>query len=110
MVAACVSLLGAEQVLGLFGHLYAEQATSSLRILSFGAFPMMIKHHYGAVYRMQGRMARATLPMIAGGLLELGMAALGGRLGGLPGLSLSWVAWVEAAFMSRTIYKAYPLN
>jgi hypothetical protein len=106
LLAVCVSLLGAEQVLGLFGHVYAEQAASSLRILAFGAFPVMIKHHYVALCRIQGRMARARLPMIAGGLLELGVAALGACHGGLPGLSLGWVAgaWIEAMFMSRAIY------
>ena len=53
-------------------------------------------------------MARATLPMIVGCLLELGLAVLGARLGDLPGLSHGWVAavCVEALFMSRTVYKA----
>jgi O-antigen/teichoic acid export membrane protein len=107
MLAACISLFGAKQVLSLFGHVYVEQAASSLRILSLGSFPMMIKHHYGAVCRIQDRMAHATLLIIAGGLLELGLAALGACLGGLPGLSLGWVAgiYVEAVFMLRTIHQ-----
>ena len=107
VLAACVLLLATKQVLGLFGHAYAEQAASSLRILSFASFPMIIKHHYAAICRIQSRMGRATPPMIIGGLLELGLAALGARLGGLPGLSLGWVAAVcaEALFMSRTVYR-----
>jgi O-antigen/teichoic acid export membrane protein len=108
ILAACVLLLGTRQILGLFGHAYAEQAAWSLRILSLGSFPIIIKYHYVAVSRIQDRIARATLPMIVGGLLELGVAALGARLGGLPGLSLGWLAaaCVEAVFMSRTVYKA----
>ncbi len=111
MVAAVVALLAARQVLGLFGQAYAEQAASSLRILPLGSFPIIIKHHYVAICRMQGRMACATLSMIVGGLFELGVAALGARFGGLPGLSLGWVAaaYIEAAFMSRTVYKAVRL-
>ena len=108
MLATCVLLLDNKQVLGLFGHVYEVQAASSLRILSFGSFPIIIKHHYVTICRVQGRMARATLFMIGGCLLELGMPALGARLGGLPGLSLGWLAavCVEAVFMSRTVYKA----
>jgi O-antigen/teichoic acid export membrane protein len=108
ILAACILLLGNKQLLGLFGHVYAEQASSSLRILAFGSFPIIIKYHYGTLCRIQGRMARATLPVIGGGLLELGVAALGARLAGLPGLSLGWVAaaCIEALFMSRTVYKA----
>jgi O-antigen/teichoic acid export membrane protein len=111
MVAAVVALLAARQVLGLFGQVYAEQAASSLRILPLGSFPIIIKHHYVAICRLQGWMACATLSMIVGGLFELGVAALGARFGGLPGLSLSWVAaaYIEAAFMSRTVYKAVRL-
>ncbi|HYL45219.1 MAG TPA: hypothetical protein VEU97_17710 [Ktedonobacteraceae bacterium] len=106
--AASVLLLGNKQLLGLFGQVYAEQAASSLRILAFGSFPIIIKHHYVTICRVQDRMARATLPMTIGGLLELGGAALGAHLAGLPGLSLGWftAACVEALFMSRTVYKA----
>ncbi len=108
VLAACVLLLGTKQVLGLFGHAYAEQASLSLRILAFGSFPIIIKYHYVTICRIQDRIARATLPMIVGCLLELGLAVLGARLGDLPGLSLGWVAavCVEALFMSRTVYKA----
>ncbi len=103
----CVLLLGARQVLGLFGHRYAEQAAWSLRILAFESFPFIIKSHYIAVSRIQGRVAHATLLTIASGTLELGGAALGARLGGLSGLSLGWLAAVciEAVIMFRTVYR-----
>ncbi len=113
VLADCVLLLGTRQVLGLFGHSYAEQAVWSLRILAVESFPFIIKNHYIAVSRIQGRVAHATLVAIAGGILELGGSVLGARLGGLTGLSLGWFAAVciEAVFMSRTVYRAaYPID
>jgi O-antigen/teichoic acid export membrane protein len=113
VLANCVLLFDTRQVLDLFGHSYAEQATWSLRILSLESFPFIIKNHYIAVCRIQGRVAYAALLTIATGLLELGGAALGAHLGGLTGLSLGWFAaiCVEAVFMSRAVYKAArPIN
>ena len=108
LLANCVLLLGTRQVLGLFGHSYAEQAAWSLRILALESFPFIIKSHYIAVSRIQRRVAHATLLTIATGSLELGGAALGAYLGGLSGLSLGWSAamCVEAVFMSRVVYRA----
>jgi len=99
-------------VLGLFGHIYAEQAVWSLRILALGAFPLIIKNHYVAVLRIQKRMAQAILPILGGSLLELGAAILGAHLGGLSGLSLGWVIGIsiEALFMSQTVHKAIRAN
>ena len=104
----CLLLLAAQQILALFGHIYADQAVWSLRILGLGAFPLVIRDHYIALCRIQNRVAHATLPLAAGVLLELAAAALGAHLGGLLGLSLGWVVavCVEAMFMSRTVYKA----
>jgi O-antigen/teichoic acid export membrane protein len=94
--------------LSLFGHIYAEQATWSLRILAFGAFPLIIKDHYIAVCRIQGRIMNALLLAAIGLFLETGTAALGGHIGGLTGLSLGWVigVCVEALFMFPTVHKA----
>lgn len=108
ILANCVFQFATSQVLGVFGHIYAEQAMWSLRILALGAFPFIIRGHYIAIYRIQGRILHALLPVTAGMLIELGAAALGARLGGLSGLSLGWIAalYAEAVFMSRTVYRA----
>lgn len=100
-------LLAAQNILAVFGHIYADQAVWSLRILGFAAFPLAIRDHYIAICRIQNRIARAVLPLAAGVLLELAAAALGAYLGGLLGLSLGWVAaaCVEAMFMSHTVYR-----
>lgn len=106
-LANFVLQIGTKQLLGLFGHVYAEQAAWSLRILALGAFPLIIKNHYIAISRIQNRMAHAMPPIAIGTLLELGGAALGGHLGGISGLSLGWITalCLESAFMSRIVYK-----
>ena len=104
----CLMQLAATQILDLFGHIYAEQAAWSLRIVALGAFPMIFKHHYIAVSRIHSEMAHAALPVAIGCLLELGVAALGAHLDGLVGLSLGWVAaiCIEAACMFPAVYQA----
>jgi Na+-driven multidrug efflux pump len=106
-LACGVLLISAYQVLRLFGSVYAEQAGWSLRILALGVFPLIIKVHYVAICRVHGRVAGAALRMAAGGLLELVMAGIGAGLGGLPGLSVGWLAavCVQAALTAPTVYK-----
>ena len=108
VLANCALQLSARQILGLFGPSYAEQAVWSLRIFAVGAFPLIIKYHYIVLYRIWGRVAYAILPVTAGVLFELGILALGARLGGLSGLSLGWIValYIEAACMFRTVYRA----
>ena len=107
VLALVVLLLGAKQVLSLFGHTYAEQAVWCLRILAFGVFPQTIKNHFVTLCRIERRIAPVLLPMLAGSLLELVLPALGARLGGLSGLSLGWVVagCIESVFMLRLVYK-----
>ncbi len=108
ILANCVFQLATSQVLGVFGHNYAEKAAWSLHILALAVFPLIIRSHYSTICRIQGRIKQAILLMTVGTLIELSAAALGAQLGGLSGLSLGWVVaiCVEAVFMSRTVYKA----
>jgi O-antigen/teichoic acid export membrane protein len=108
ILANFVFQFATRQVLGVFGHIYAEQALWSLRILALGGFPYIIRGHYVAICRIQDRIRGTILPMTACTLIELGAAALGAQLGGLSGLSLGWVValYAEAVFMSRTVFKA----
>ena len=107
VLANCLLQFGSKQILGFFSQAYAEQASWSLRILSLGAFPLIIKNHYVALCRIRDRMGQATLPLAVSALLELGLAALGARLGGLSGLSLGWLTAVsiESVFMFHPLYK-----
>jgi O-antigen/teichoic acid export membrane protein len=108
-----ILLFGSRQLLGLFGPGYAEQGVWSMRILGMGAIPFLIKDHYVAICRIQDRITKALLPLAGGALLEVGIAVLGARLGGISGLSLGWViaVCIEALLMSRTVYKTIrPIN
>jgi O-antigen/teichoic acid export membrane protein len=113
LLANGVLLLGANLVLSLFGHVYAEQAGWSLRLLGLAVFPLIVKNHYVAICRIRGRTTGVALFMAVGGLLELALVALGAKSGGLTGLSLGWLVaiCVEAAFMAGTVYRlAVPAN
>ncbi|HEU5230723.1 MAG TPA: hypothetical protein VFU49_23070 [Ktedonobacteraceae bacterium] len=109
---SAVLLFGSQQILGLFGHTYAEQSMWSMRILALGVFPRIIKDHYVAINRIHRRMAHAIIPMLIGGLLELSMAALGSHFGGLLGLSVGYVLALcaEAIYGARTVYRAVRLT
>lgn len=108
LLANIVFLFGSRQILGLFGQTYADQASWSLRILVIASIPLVIKNHYIAIRRIQGQVAKAMLPLLVGGILELTGAALGARLGSLFGLSLGWLVAVciEAACMLLPVCKA----
>ncbi len=101
-------LLGAKNLLSLFGQSYVDQAVVCLRILGLFSFPLTIRNHYLAICRIQSRVAHALLPMVVGGVLEVGGAALGAHLGGLSGLSFGWflAICVEAMLSARPVYKA----
>jgi O-antigen/teichoic acid export membrane protein len=107
VVANAVLLLGAKQVLGVFGSAYADQAAWCLRILSLAAFGIIIKTHYISFCRIQDRIRQAMWGMALGGILELGGAALGAYLNGLIGLCLGWViaALIAALFMFPVVYR-----
>ena len=97
---------GADMLLGVFGHAYAEQAGGSLRIMGLAVFPLIIKDHFVAVQRVHERIPRAALLAMIGSALELAGAAIGASVDGLVGLSIGLVLalCVEAAFMARTVY------
>jgi O-antigen/teichoic acid export membrane protein len=105
LAANIVLLFGAELVLGLFGPDYAREAAGSLRILALGVFPIIVKDHYVSICRALGRVKEAVVRVTIGSTLELGLAAVGGLLGGLDGLSLGWVLGVvvEAIYMGGSV-------
>lgn len=91
---AVVLLVGANLLMMMFGASYAEQATTTLRILAISIFPTIIKTHYVALSQIYGRMMKAARIFVIGSAMELGFAALGAYFGGLAGLSLGWVVAV----------------
>ena len=108
-IAANVALLfGANDVLRLFGQSYTDQAGLTLRIVSLGVFPLIIRNHYVAISRVYARMSSATRVTTLGGVLELALAAAGAKVAGLEGLSIGWVCAVciEAVLMGPVVYRA----
>lgn len=99
--------IATKPVLGLFGGVYADQASWCLRILLLAVFPLTIKNHYISFYRIQDRVTQAMLAMLPGGVLEIVAAALGAYLWGLAGLSAGWVIaiYIQSFFMLRIVYK-----
>lgn len=100
-------VVGADPVLRLFGHSYAQQATWPLRILALGVFPTIVKTHYIAISRIHRRLVGGALVLVVGGLLELLVASLGAIRAGLAGLAAGWVLAVclEAIVMGRAVYR-----
>ena len=107
LLASSLIIVGADPILRLFGHSYAEQASWTLRILAIGIFPTIVKAHFIAICRIHRRLFAGALLVLVGGLLELTAAGLGAIHGGLAGLAAGWLAAVclEAVVMGPTVYR-----
>jgi glycogen(starch) synthase len=105
-VAGC--LAAGSLVLGTFGAAYALRAAPALVVLSLAVFPQVIKLHYVALVRIRGRLGTGILVLLAGGTLEVALAALGARRAGLTGLAAGWVAavTVEALAVLPVVLRA----
>jgi hypothetical protein len=106
-VAATIVLIpGAELILEIFGSGYAETATTALRVMTLGVFPLIIKTHYIAIHRARRTLRRALPLAWMGTVLELGGGALGAALGGIDGVAWGWVAGlvIEAAVMAPDVF------
>ena len=105
-VLACATL--GRWALGLFHPEYADLAAGTLTLLAAAMPAVSVKYHYIALKRIREEMTGA-LPLLAvGAVLELGVAAIGGRWHGLPGLGAGWllVACAEALWMLPTLLRA----
>lgn len=104
---ALVILAGAQLVLIVFGGDYAHQATMSLRLLSLGVFPLIIRDHYVTLRRLHQRILSTAAYIGAGCALECAAAYVGGRMGGLSGLCAGWLfaVCVEAVCMIPVVVR-----
>jgi O-antigen/teichoic acid export membrane protein len=105
LAISAILVIGAGPILGFFGASYAENASGCLRVLMLASFPLIIKNHFIAIYRIRDKVAQAIVPMVLGSLLELGLAVYGAHVGQLMGLSLGWVValLIESLFMVPTV-------
>jgi O-antigen/teichoic acid export membrane protein len=108
VLGAAGLLIGSPLVLPLFGASYAREATACLQILGLGMLPLLVKSHFVAISRVDGRVLSAAVLAVAGSGLEVAGAALGARRGDLTGLAAGWVmaAAIEALIMAPRVLRA----
>ena len=96
-------------VLSLFGSAYSEEGANILRALVLAGLPFVIKDHFVALRRVQGRTTQATLLLVVFTVLELVASAIGAELGGTVGLCLGFVGVlvVEALILSVPLYRGW---
>jgi O-antigen/teichoic acid export membrane protein len=86
-----VAEVAAPLALRIFGPAYVVNGTTALRLLVLVGFGYVIKDHYVAIRRAQGRLGDAVKVMAAGTCAEAAGAALGGIYWGMTGLCIGWV-------------------
>jgi O-antigen/teichoic acid export membrane protein len=95
LAAIGVVELLASWILAGFGRTYAAEASQTLRILILAVIPSVIKAHFISLSRITRRVRSGGVIMGLGAVLELGAAAVGASVGGLPGLATGWVAGIS---------------
>lgn len=95
-------------LLHIFGSSYAEQGTAILRLIVLAGLPFVVKDHFIALRRVQGRTTQALAVTSVFLVLELVGAFIGAQLGGVIGLCLGWlgVLVVEALVLAVPIVRA----
>jgi len=108
-VASNVFLLfGGPVILALFGHSYRLEGVTILTILVLGIFPLLVKDHFVAIRRIQGRVLQTAILAVTGGVSEVVFAAVGGYLHGATGLASGWLLalCIEAVLMVGVVFRA----
>jgi len=113
-MALCVGIVVVAQVaapfaLRIFGPAYAMNGTTALRLLVLVGPAYVIKDHYVAIRRAQGRLGQAAKVMAAGTSIEGAGAALGGITGGMTGLCIGWAVAVscEAVVLLPAVIRVF---
>ena len=85
-----VAVVAAPLIMRIFGPGYVTGGTTALRLLVLVGPGYVIKDHYVAIRRAQGRLGHAAKVMAAGTSAETAGAALGGIYWGMTGLCAGW--------------------
>lgn len=111
--AACVAgtallIVVAPLLLGLFGPAYRGETVRLLQVLALTAFPLIVKAHYIALGRLNGRLIPVALTVALGGALELLAVVVGGHGGHLMRLTLALLAayCLEALWMFPAVIRS----
>ena len=104
-----VAQVAAPFALRIFGPAYALNGTTALRLLVLVGPAYVIKDHYVAIRRVQGRLSQAAMVMAAGTSAEAAGAALGGIFWGMTGLCSGWViaSACEAVVLLPAVLRVY---
>jgi hypothetical protein len=105
LAALMAIFIAGDWTLRIFGRSYADQASLTLRLLAISVLPLMIKNHYIALRRTHKKILSAGIVVGVGAIVELTAAAIGARLGDIPGLSIGWLIGLslEVAWMLPTV-------
>jgi O-antigen/teichoic acid export membrane protein len=104
-----VAEVAAPLVLRIFGPGYDINGTTALRLLVLVGPAYVIKDHYVAIRRAQGRLGHAAKVMAAGTFAEAAGAVLGGIYWGMTGLCAGWAvaASCEAIVLLPAVIRVY---
>jgi O-antigen/teichoic acid export membrane protein len=104
-----VAQVAAPLILRIFGPAYAMNGTTALRVLVLVGPAYVIKDHYVAIRRAQGRLSQAAKVMAAGTSAEAVGAALGGIYWGMTGLCIGWAvaSWCEAVVLLPVVIRVF---
>jgi O-antigen/teichoic acid export membrane protein len=104
-----VAQVAAPFALRIFGPAYAMNGTTALRLLVLVGPAYVIKDHYVAIRRVQGRLSQAATMMAAGTSAEAAGAALGGIYWGMTGLCAGWAiaSACEAVVLLPAVLRVY---
>jgi O-antigen/teichoic acid export membrane protein len=104
-----IAEVGASLALRIFGPAYAMNGATALRLLVLVGPAYVIKDHYVAIRRAQGRLSQAAKMMAAGTSAEAAGAALGGIYWGTTGLCIGWVvaSWCEAIVLLPVVIRVF---
>ena len=104
-----VAEVAAPLILRIFGPAYAVNGATALRLLVLVGPAYVIKDHYVAIRRAEGRLSHAARVMAAGSTAEAVGATLGGIYWGITGICLGWVvaSWCEAVVLLPAVIRVF---
>lgn len=106
--AMAVLAISAHFALNIYGPGYAQLATFPLWMLILTYIPGLPTTQYIAVCRATGRVGQAAILLTVVAVCQLGAVVIGGKLGGLDGLSIAYLAVTVAAGIATapTVFRA----
>ena len=104
-----VAEVAAPLAMRIFGPGYVINGTTVLRLLVLVGPAYVIKDHYVAIRRAQGRLGHAAKVMAAGTCAEAVGATLGGIYWGMTGLSIGWAvsSSLEAVVLLPAVLRVF---